>query len=224
MGGVRGKSGVKACKRPLLSAATCAAAGALIFLPFCRNPFFPHIGKPDDASLLRSTPSGVIKQLVNSYEQRRPDLFEALLPATFRFYVSPTFVTTYQSSGKYYVNPAETRDTLLQHIGAFPYYYYWTHDVEVESHRKLFSQALSIRFTLPFNVNPGNFRYIINGNNDTTNVEVLMMDGKIALELDMGGGDIEVDSIWIDKQVFFLERDADNLWVIRKWYDFGSQP
>jgi hypothetical protein len=226
MGGARGKFGGKGCKRPLSRAGTYAAAGALFFLLLCRNPFFPLTGKPDDASLLRATPRGVITQLINSYEQRRLDLFEDLRPVsnTFRFYVSPTFVTTYQSSGKDYVNPAETRDTLLQHIGAFPYYYYWTHDVEVESHRKLFSQALSIRFTINPTVNPGDFRYIINGSNDTTNVEVLMMDGKIALEFDMGGGDIEVDSIWVDKQVFFLERDADNLWVIRKWYDFGSQP
>jgi len=192
----------------------------------CRNPFFPQLGTPHSGSPLRATPRGVITQLSNSYEQRRIDLFEDLFPAsnTFRFYVSPSFVSTYQSEAKYYVNSPEPRDTMLQYIGAFPYYYYWTQDVEVQSHKRLFTQAQLIEFTINPNVNPGDFRYIINGNGDTTNVEILMTDGKIEVELDMGGGVTEVDEIWIDKQVFFLERDADNYWVIRKWYDFGSQP
>jgi hypothetical protein len=225
MGKARGEMGGAARRRLLLRGWTCAV-GVLFCLAVCRNPFFPFTGKPDDAPLLRSTPSGVITQLINSYEQRRLDLFDDLLPSsgTFRFYVSPNFVATYQSSGKNYVNPAEPRDTLLQHIGAFPYYYYWTQNVELQSHRRLFAQALSIRFALDPTVNPGDFRYIVNGNNDTTNVELLMLDGKIVLEFDMGGGDSEVDTILVDKQVFFLERDADNLWVIRKWYDFGTQP
>ncbi|MBN2188993.1 MAG: hypothetical protein JW699_06035 [Chitinispirillaceae bacterium] len=198
----------------------------LCFLALCRNPFFPLTGRPYEAPSLRATPKGVIDQLRNSYEQRRFDLFEDLLPSTntFRFYVSPNFVATYQSSGKYYVNPAEPRDTLLQYIGAFPYYYYWTQDVELQSHRRLFAQALSIRFAVNPTVNPGDFKYIVNGNNDTTNVEVRMLDGKIVLEFDMGGGESEVDTILVDKQVFFLERDAEGFWVIRKWYDFGTQP
>jgi hypothetical protein len=174
------------------------AAAALI--GDCRNPFFPHLGTPHSGSPLRATPMGVITQLINSYEQRRIDLFEDLFPVsnTFRFYVSPSFVSLYQSEGKYYVNPPEPRDTLLQYIGAFPYYYYWTQDVEVQSDKRLFTQAQSIEFTLNPNVNPGDFRYIINGNGDTTNVEVLMTDGRIAMEIDLGGGNTEADEIWID--------------------------
>jgi hypothetical protein len=209
----------------LLPVRTVTVLAVIGLLLLCRNPFFPLIGRPDSAPALRTTPKGLINQLINSYEQRRLDLFEDLLPVsnTFRFYVSPSFENTYMSSGKYYVNPAEPRDTLLQWIGTNSFYYYWTQDVEVQSHRRLFSQALSIRFIINPMVNPGDFRYIIDGSNDTTNVEVLMKDGKIVLEFDMGGGATEGDTIWIDKQVFFLERDANNLWVIRKWYDFGSQ-
>ena len=203
-----------------------AALTAVFLFFFCRNPFFPLTGKPDSTPPLRATPGGVITQLINSYEQRRFDLFEDLLPHSnaFRFYVSPSFVATYQSSGKYYVNPAEPRDTLLQYIGAVPYYYYWTQDVEVQSHRRLFSQALSIKFVVNPNVNPGDFRYIVDSSNETTNVEVLMTDGKIAMAFDMGGGATEDDTVWIDKQVFLLERDTESLWVISKWYDFGIQP
>jgi hypothetical protein len=141
----------------------CAAAVVLCCVTGCRIPFFPHIGKPDDIPSLRATPGGVITQLINSYEQRRLDLFEDLLPSsgTFRFYVSPSFVPEYQSSGKSYVNPAETRDTLLYYIGAFPYYYYWTQDVEVQSHRRLFAQAMSIRFALEPRVDPADLKYIV---------------------------------------------------------------
>jgi hypothetical protein len=208
----------RASRHGWLLAVTC-------LLVTCRNPFFPLTGLPDSAPELRATPDGVIDQLVKSYEQRRIDLFEELLPAsgTFRFYVSPTFWNAYQSEAKYYVNPPEPRDTLLQYIGAFSYYYYWTQDVERQSHKRLFAQALSIRFT-NCTVNPGDFRYTIDAQGDTTNVEVLMTDGNIAMTFDMGGGTTQDETVWIDKQVFFLERDADNLWVIRKWYDFGLQP
>jgi hypothetical protein len=205
---------------------TAAVVSAALLFVFCRNPFFPLIGRPDSGPALRVTPQGVITQLINSYEQRRIDLFKDLFPSSgeFRFYVSPSFVSTYLSEGKYYVNPPEPRDTLLQYIGAFSYYYYWTQEVEEQSHLTLFKQAQSIRFTMNPNVNPGDFRYIVDTGGETTNVEVLMTDGKIAMTFDMGGGETEDDTVWVDKQVFFLERAADKMWVIKKWYDFGSQP
>ena len=123
----------------------------LCFLCFCRDPFFPLLGIPDSGSPLRATPMGVITQLINSYEQQRLDLFQDLFPAagTFRFYVSPSFVSIYNSEGKYYVNPPEPRDTLLHNvlISQGPsYYYYWTQDVEIQSHRGLLTQAQFDRF------------------------------------------------------------------------------
>jgi hypothetical protein len=201
----------------------------LCFLCFCRDPFFPHLGIPDSGSPLRATPMGVITQLINSYEQQRLDLFQDLFPAagTFRFYVSPSFVSLYNSEAKYYVNPPEPRDTMLHSalISQGPsYYYYWTQEVEIQSHKGLLTQAQSIIFTIKPNVNPGDIRYIVNSTGDTTNVELLMTGGEIDAVFDLGGGTIDEEIISIENQVFLLERDAGNLWVIRKWYDFGSQP
>jgi hypothetical protein len=194
----------------------------------CRNPFFPDLGIPDKGSPLRATPMGVITQLINSYEQQRLDLFEDLFPVagTFRFYVSPSFVSAYQSEAKSYVNPPEPRDTMLHDalIQTYTYYYYWTQGVEIQSHKGLFTQAQSIVFDIKPTVNSGDIRYIVNSTGDTTNVEMLMTGGEIDAVFDLGGGTIDEEIISIENQVFLLERNAGNLWVIRKWYDFGSQP
>jgi hypothetical protein len=174
---------------------------------------------------LRSTPAGVIDQLVKAYEEQRIDLYTDLFPASgsFRFYVSPQFVSTFQSMPFYNDNLREVRDTLLRYIGNDPYYYYWTQDIEVQAHRNLFSQAISINFSEQPNVNPGDFNYIVNSHGDTTNVEMLMTGGQINIIWSTPENGFEEDVIEVDKQVFFLEKDAHNLWVIRKWYDFGSQ-
>jgi hypothetical protein len=200
-----------------------AAAAALCVLGCCFNPFFPPTGTPDPTPPLRSRPEGVIRQLIQAYEMKRIDLFTDLFPASrsFQFYVSPSFVTTYGSRG--YVNPPEPRDTLLHYIVESPYYYYWTQELEIQSHRNLFSKAESIEFTVRPSVNPGDFRYLADEKGDTTNVEVLMTNGQITIKVNAGTFTEEY-TIMIDRQVFFLERDPAGLWVIRKWYDFGSSP
>jgi len=192
----------------------------------CRNPFFPPLGIPDKGSPLRATPKGVITQLINSYEQQRLDLFQELLASKYRFYVSPSFVSLYNSEGKSYVNPPEPRDTMLHDalIQTYSYYYYWTQGVEIQSHTGFFKQAQSIVFTIKPYVNSGDIRYIVDSTGDTTNVEMLMTGGEIDAIFDLGGGTIDEEIISIENQVFLLERDAGKLWVIRKWYDFGSQP
>ncbi|MBN1130542.1 MAG: hypothetical protein JXA71_16235 [Chitinispirillaceae bacterium] len=190
----------------------------------CRNPFFPPIGTPDKLPPLRSTPSGVFTQLIQAYELQRIDLFEDLLPIdkTFRFYVSPRFEDTYKTRPYGSIEP-EPRDTLLQYTTESSTYYYWGQDQEIQSHKHLFTRAESITFKVKPSVSPGKFRYIINDDGDTTNVEVLMENGEILIRVNISGVTDEYP-IWIEKQVFLLERDAENLWVIRKWYDFGSQP
>jgi hypothetical protein len=206
-------------------AATPGGVAIACLFCLCRNPFFPDIGLPDKSPPLRKTPAGVITQLINSYEQRRLDLFEDLLPAagTFRFYVSPSFQSAYVNEAKFYVNPPESsRDTLLQYIGNAAYYYYWTQEVELSSHKSLFAQAQSIVCENKPLVST--IRYIVNDTGDTVNAEVVIEGGEIDAVFDMGGGTSDEEIIEIDKQVFLLERDADKLWVIRKWYDFGSQP
>jgi hypothetical protein len=190
----------------------------------CRNPFFPPVGVPDISPPLRSTPGGVINQLIKAYEQKRIDLFEDLLPKekTFRFYVSPRFETYYKIRPYGTIEP-EPRDTLLLYTTESSTYYYWGHDQELQSHTKLFNRAESITFKVKPSVSPGKFRYFVNDSGDTTNVELLMEDGEITIMVNISGFTDEYP-IRIDKQVFFLERDAKNLWVVRKWYDFGSQP
>lgn len=190
----------------------------------CFNPFFPPTGTPDKVTPLRATPEGVIQQLINSYEQQRIDLFQDLLPAdsnNFQFYVSPSFLSIYNT--RLYANPPEPRDTQLIFIGNQSYYYYWTQENEVRSHKNLFSRAVSIIFSVKPDINPGSFHYIVNARGDTTNVEMEVTNGEIDITIMSGGLPLEY-AVSIDRQVFFLKRDPQNLWVIRKWYDFGSQP
>jgi hypothetical protein len=194
---------------------TAVAGVCVAFFIRCGSPFFPDTGMPDGTKPLRTTPQGVITQLIESYEQQRIDLFEDLFPpfGTFRFYTSPAFADTMRNRGF----PSEPRDTLLQWITA-PYYYYWTQQIEVSEHKNMFAQAFSIRFTVRPSVDPGDFRYrVVNG--DTTNVEILMTDGQIDIATSEGTA-----TVAIERQVFFLERAPDSLWVIRKWYDLGIQP
>ena len=58
----------------------------------CRNPFFPETGPPVDqrSPQQRSTPQGVVDQLIESYESRRIDMFEELQPTdgSFQFFIA----------------------------------------------------------------------------------------------------------------------------------------
>jgi hypothetical protein len=207
--------------------ASCAlsfwmVASAVFFICSCRDPFFMPTGEPYKTESLRSRPEGVIKQLINSYEQQRIDLYEDLFPQSglFRFYVSPQFTSTYLTRS--YANPPESTDVRLQFISANSYYYYWTQNIEIQSHKKLFSQASSIVFSVQPDFDPNRFHYLVNEKGDTTNVEIELLNGTIDITVTIDGM-LDQYPVAIDKQVFLLERDADNLWVIRKWYDFGSQ-
>jgi hypothetical protein len=198
--------------------AVCAG----LLLCSCRDPFFMPTGKPYKTESLRARPEGVIKQLINSYEQQRIDLYEDLFPASglFRFYVSPQFTSTYLT--RPYANPPESTDVRLQFISGNSYYYYWTQNIEIQSHKKLFSQASSIVFSEQPDFDPNRFHYLVDDKGDTTNVEIELLNGTIGITVAIDGS-LDQYSVSIEKQVFLLERDADNLWVIRKWYDFGTQ-
>ena len=204
-------------------AMTFAAAGLCVCIA-CRNPFFPPLGLPDAAKPLRTTPGGVITQLINAYEQMRIDRYEDLFPksGTFQFYVSPRFAETSYSS-RAYANPPEPRDTLLHYIGNESFYYYWNQERELQSHKKMFTVAISIAFKVKPDVDPGKFRYILNGSGDTTNVELEMTSGEFVVSVQLPNGVIDETPVAIEKQIFLLERDDENLWVIRKWYDLGSK-
>jgi hypothetical protein len=205
--------------------ATLFALVAGSLLCACRNPFFPVTGIPDKGNSLRATPEGVLQQLVQAYEQKDINLYMDLFPLqkTFQFYVSPKFVPTYQSRSYSSAYPPEPRYTLLHFIGEYSYYYYWGQDREVASHRNLFNKVDLIQFQPQPNIR--DIRYIVslvNGKPDTTNVEMEVTDGEIIIDV-TAGSLIDEYTIYIDRQVFFLERDASRLWLIRKWYDFGNQ-
>jgi hypothetical protein len=184
----------------------------------CRNPFLPETGIPVEhrSTDLRATPQGVVEQLIESYESRRIDLFEELLPAdgSFRFFIAPDFFDTYKNK---YKNLKETRDTRLQHIGQSDYYYYWTQAEELEGHERLFNQAERIEFTdKPALEDIHSF--VDNGD---AFAEVLLTGGNLKIGKWIDTDTVELYTVPITQQVFLLEKDEDDLWVITKWYDFS---
>jgi hypothetical protein len=197
-------------------------AGTIICLFLaCSNPFFPPTGIPSQGKAPRSTPSGVIDQLIESYESRRLDLFTDLLPKdkTFQFYVAPSFESVYQSR---YNLPQEPRDTTLQYIGESPQYYYWNQVSEENRHQNLFSKASEIEFiSKPETM----IRYIENEKGDTIKAEVVMTGGELLVSAITQGQVLIDQPVSIEKQVFLMvKNDDDHLWVIKKWYDLSSAP
>jgi hypothetical protein len=176
----------------------------------CDNPFFPPLSKPTKSFHPRATPQGVIRQLVESYESKRLDLYEDLLADSFHFYVAPTFI--YQYGYAY-----ELPDTVMNFLSGSPsYYYYWTKLEELKSHRNLFSSNNSISFSAPFTIM--NVRYISDKNGDTSNVEIKTSRSTLNIDITQSNQIVKY-IVDIKEQVFLLEKDKAGLWVIRKWYD-----
>jgi hypothetical protein len=212
--------------RTTVSIATIIAAIAGIVLTSCRNPFFPPTGRPDRAISLRATPDGVIQQLIQAYEQKNIYLYTDLFPVgnTFQFYVSPQFVNTYLTRAYSSDYPPEPHDTALQFISKFPYYYYWGQAREIAGHRRLFNGVDAIQFLQQPYIK--DIRYVVadaGGVPDTTNIELRLVGGQFQVDV-LVDTYIDQYTVDIDEQVFWLERDAARLWVIRKWYDFGKDP
>lgn len=203
----------------------CSLALLLIMLFSCDNPFLPATGKPDKSFSPRSTPEGVLRQLFQSYESKRLDLYEELLCDSFQFYVAPSFISDYISeyNAKY---PVESYDTSLTFITGSKFYY-WTKVEEMVSHQKLFSdfdgKTKQIRFTsIPV---LSSIRYITNPNADTVNIEMKVTGGELYIQVSTTGAIPQYTeyTIAIEEQVFLLQRDDENLWGIRKWYDLSNQ-
>ncbi|MDG5815055.1 hypothetical protein QA601_08200 [Chitinispirillales bacterium ANBcel5] len=191
--------------------------GILLFLMLksC-NDFFPTTGEPVTVTT-RKTPQGVIRQLMRSYTNRRIDLFEDLLPVTgtFRFYISPSFAEVYSTRSGVTYEPEIDR---YYYVRGFNYYY-WGQNEELSRHRNLFRQADKIEFIEPITIQET--RYTVKQCSslvsDTINAEILVTTGELVISL---GEDTYRTSI--DKQVFYLERDHQGLWVIRDWFDLSS--
>lgn len=188
----------------------------------CRIPFFPETGKPTKSHHSRSTPEGLISQLVQSYESRRRDLFEDLLADSFRFYVAPSFKNAFIAA--YPNSDREAPDTALRFIDNSESYYFWTKSLEIQSHSKLLSndKVSEIKFYSPLEISSK--RYAVAKNGDTVNVELLTNGGAFEIRITHSATEMLVYAVSIEKQVFYLERDSERLWVIRKWYDLSSAP
>ncbi len=171
--------------------------------------FFPasgtYIGVP-----LRSTPQGVVTQFQNAYQNISLSLYQDLLPTdgSFKFYVAPGFVAE---------NPVsltqEPWDTTMHYVGGFPYYYYWTQDIELKSEYALFENALAMQFITPLSI--AQSRQIIDslGNIDSE----VQVTGE--LYITFNDPDTYPNQDILINCDFLLTRDSKNLWVIKKWYD-----
>ena len=186
----------------------------------CRNPFVPPTGVPVaiDTTEPRATPQGLVNQLIDAYENRQIDLYEDLFPAdgSFKFFVAPSFTDDYKNRPDALNEPG---DSLLQFVSQSERYYYWTQKKEIESCTRLFTQAASIEFIRKPYIE--SVRKFVAGNDS-------------AAELKVGGGELTIGqyvnvttvmlyTVYITDQIFLLGKDANGLWVIRKWYDFSTE-
>lgn len=187
---------------------------------FCGCVFFPQNG-PYQGPSMRTTPGGVINQLILAYNNRDYALYSDLFPdsGTFQFYVSPSFVATFLT--EFPNAQAEPRDTLMQYLTGSSVYYYWTQDIELQKTQNLFNNSTSIVFDNQPTVDPATFHYIIDSLGDTVEVEVLMTGGGFEVQLN---GDDSPTPVDIQEQDFLLQRQPNKLWAIRKWYDLGTAP
>jgi len=186
----------------------------------CKNPFLPPVGDPVEERITgqRSTPQGVVDQLIESYETLSIALFRDLMPddGSFRFFIAPDYFDDYVIS-MHGETLFESRDERLQFIGQSEYYYYWTQASEIERHTRLFSQIDRIEFvSRPGLESVREFEY-----GGDTLAELLVTGGAFMNFRSLPGDTVEQYSVSIDRQVFLLGKDAEKLWIIRKWYDFS---
>jgi len=209
----------------LIAAAVFASAALFTLILSCDSLLLPPTGFPEDGPNPRSTPTGAIEHLFRAYEDRRIDLFTELLPknGTYRFFISPDYSDAYAAT--------HSTDAIIARIEEDQYayvtpgnYYYWGHESELAKHRRLFSMADAIEFTEYPIINEHNFRYRVDKNNDTTQVEVRTTAGELCISFR--------DTLYCTQkegqsQIFLLERETDRktgdkLWVIKDWFDLNS--
>ncbi len=200
---------------------------SIVLLFSCFNPFFPPTDAPPGVNSLRSTPQGVILQLVKAYQQKDIDLYRDLFSTShdFRFYVQPDYTYSNVASA------CEQVDTMCSYIKnkGLNCMYYWTFDKELQSHQKLFERAEQINLTCS-SINDGDIRCIVNGQHETTNVEVILSGGYLEISekimIDKNGYPYQNNyTLEFNVQVFYLERDPQTpgLWVIWKWFDLNTR-
>jgi hypothetical protein len=184
----------------------------VILIPMsCGELFFPKTGTPTLlSSSRRSTPEGVIGQLIEAYETRRIELIEEILADSFQFYIASTF-------DDYLEYNSESPDTSLLYIESRAYHY-WKRKDELYRTKKIFEHTISSGFyEQPY---ISNQHVMLSAKGDTIGVELKVINGALYLETDTYG----LQCVDVNNQVFLLRRDSEGLWVIRKWYDLSTKP
>ena len=199
----------------------------VVLLACSINPFFPPSGEPLKGDSGRTTPAGTIAQLFRAYETRQINLFMDLFSATkdFRFYVSPSFAPDYaKSHGNVNI---ETIDPAFQYVRGrgVTQAYYWTYDEEIQIHNNLFTQAVTIGFSVyPQPIDTNTITYL-HGPDGTYYAEVVSRGGALTIQVKTEWSMTVIEyKVDIGEQVFYLEKDPQNpsLWVIAKWFDLGT--
>jgi len=207
----------------------------------CSNPFFPPTGLPPiEGEKLRSTPEGVIEQLVTSYQEKRLSSFRDLLISRegFRFYVESNAINQLQLNNLREVANNEKIEGGIPFIDSGTNFGYITYDTEIKIHRQLFA-AQSITFITPLRID--SIHYIIESETvpDSDTSFTTTYDTTAAVVRVWEKAQIEIYSEWlkdrqsdkresfkftIEKQVFYLVRDPEDpsLWVIAKWFELYS--
>lgn len=188
-----------------------------LLFAYCGTPFLPETDVPPEQTVdqhMRSTPEGVIKQLIESYETRSIELFTDLFPddSSFQFFMAPDYFSDIDISKYDY----EERDQRLLNL-ADNKYYYWTQTREIDKHRRLFDYIDEIEF-----VSEPTLEVRFFTDNGKRMAEVLATNGEMEVS-DNQGTRILIYRVKIEKQVFLMQKNTDNLWVIRKWYDFSRK-
>jgi hypothetical protein len=196
----------------------------------CGSPFFPDTGTPVAGPELRATPEGTVRQLVQSYENRRFDLFEELLysPEDFRFYVELDPLV-YSGLTKISTDRTEKVDLDNDYI-LDGEYVYLTYSEETAIHRKLFLQATDITFEKRLEVltveypTPQREPSLFTDSANTAIAMVRTDDASIRISAELLKQTYPEG--WyvfpVGPQVFYLKKDAEGLWRILLWFELAD--
>jgi hypothetical protein len=189
----------------------------LLFLVSCENPFFPPVpetSRPLEVVDQRQSPIGVINLLIKAYEYRNIGLYTSLLTNDFRFYVASGFDQT----DRKYKGPliSEKPDTFIVNItDKSRSFLFWDSVAEVYSTRNMFNQTISIEID-EYQIDAPIYHC------DSLYAEVVV--SKLLLDITVNNG-FEF-KIVNEPQVFIMKRVELNglkIWLIRKWYDLGTE-
>lgn len=192
-----------------------------IFFPGCFNPFFPKTDVPLSGTYLTSL-DGVIRQLVKSYESNRLDLFKDLFDnqQQFRFYIQST---TAIDTTLHHI-PTTRKVYLKEDYIPIGNYMYLDYSEEMRVHTNLLATDNEIIFTTALRILKKDYIIIVTDTATDTIAGIIHTDkAKITITSEvllkaLGKRTVEFP---IGEQVFYCQRDQNNLWRIKFWYELN---